>query len=239
MTVRLGLAGRCGLVTDASSEIGRACVERLCDEGMTIAFTCLSREADESLAGETGATLIECDHRDRASTDRAVERALALGGGRLDVLVTNAYSRPQGSIEAMPEPDFRDLLESNLTAPFRLARRTFEPMCAQGAGSLILISSDAGVRAAHQAAAYSVMSAGVIAMAELFAAEGAEHGVRCNAVCPDGTATNSGRSTPENQGAGVAALVAWLASDESAQMSGATLRIDGARGAAMVADTRG
>jgi NAD(P)-dependent dehydrogenase (short-subunit alcohol dehydrogenase family) len=206
---------------------------------MTIAFTCSGGTGCESLAGETGATLIERDERDRASADQAVERALGLGDGRLDVLVTNAHRRPRGSIEATPERDFCDLLEANLTAPFRVARASFEPMCAQGAGSLILIASGAGIRAAHETAAYSVMSAGVIAVAELFAAEGAAHGVRCNAVCPDGIATDGAASARVDQSNEVAALVAWLASDESSHMSGATLRIDRATGAAMVADTRG
>ena len=90
---------------------------------------------------------------------------------------------------------------------------------------MIHIASDAGIRAAHEMAAFSVMSAGVIALAELFAAEGATHGIRSNAVCP-------------RSDADIAAVVAWLASEESAHLSGATLRVDGAAGAAMVLDTR-
>ncbi len=228
MTVRLGLEGRCGLVTGGTSEIGSACVQRLCDEGMTIGFTASNRQLGESLARESGGSLIECDHRDRASCDRAAEQALALGGGRLDVLVTNAGMRFDGSIESTPEAVFRELLEVNLTSPFRVARACFEPMRAQGGGSMIHIASDAGIRAAHEAAAFSVTSAGVIAVAELFGAEGAPHGVRCNAVCPGESAT----------GADVASVVAWLAGDESAHIIGATLRIDGGTGAAMVVDTR-
>jgi 3-oxoacyl-[acyl-carrier protein] reductase len=246
MTVRFGLEGRHGLVCNGTSETARACVQRLCDEGMAIAFTGSGRERGESIARETGAAYIECDQRDRASCDRAIERALELAGGRLDVLVTDAGLRPTGSIQATPEADFRELLETNLTWPFRVARATLEPMRAQGAGSMIHIASDAGIRAAHENASYSVMSAGVIALAELFAAEGAPHGVRSNAVCPSaGIERPDERSAavvaPGRAGtaANVASLVAWLACDESAHMSGGTLRIDGAAGAAMVADTRG
>jgi 3-oxoacyl-[acyl-carrier protein] reductase len=238
MTARFGLEGRCGLVSAGTSEIGRACVQRLCDEGMTIVITGLSREHGESIARETGATYIESGRRDRASCDRAIERSLELGGGRLDVLVADVGLEPFGTIEATSDADFCELLEANLTWPFRLARSSIERMRVQGAGSMIHIAAAAGIRAAHENAAYSVMSAGVIALAELFAGEGAAHGVRCNAVCPDrpgGAAAASGRA---DTAADVASVVAWLACDEAAHISGATLRVDGAAGAAMVADTR-
>jgi NAD(P)-dependent dehydrogenase (short-subunit alcohol dehydrogenase family) len=239
MTLRLGLAGRCGLVTGARTEIGRACIQRLCDEGMTVAFTGYDRDLVESIAAETGATVIDCGHRDRASADRAVQRAFELGGGRLDVLVTNADLRVRGPIEATSEAQFRELLEQNLTAPFRAARASYELMRAQGAGSMIHIASDAGIRAVHQTPAYSVTSAGVIAVAELFAAEGAQYGVRSNAVCPDDLASGAASSGVGGDATAVAALAAWLACDEASDVSGATLRVDAARGAALVADTRG
>jgi NAD(P)-dependent dehydrogenase (short-subunit alcohol dehydrogenase family) len=197
MTVRLGLDGRCALVTGASSEIGRACVRRLREEGMTVA------ESGDS-----------------------VEIPLELGSGRLDVLVTCPRVVFEGSIEATPEDVFRELLDVNLTSLFRAARACFAPMREQGRGSMILVASEAGIRAVHETAAYSVAMAGVIAVAELFAAEGAPHGVRSNAVCP-------------NADADVASLVAWLASDESVHMSGATLRVDGGSGAAMRVAARG
>lgn len=225
MTVRLGLEGRCALVTGGTSEIGSACVQRLRKEGMTVGFTGSDRGRAEPIAVQTGGAFLECDHRHRASCDRAVGQVLELGGGRLDVLVTSAGELIEGSLEATSATLFRQLLEVNLTSAFRAARACFGPMREQGGGSMIHIASDAGIRAAHETAAYSVASAGVIAVAELFAAQGAPHGVRSNAVCP-GT------------GEDVASVVAWLASGESAHVSGATLRVDRGAGAAMVLDTR-
>jgi NAD(P)-dependent dehydrogenase (short-subunit alcohol dehydrogenase family) len=210
------------------------------------------------VAQETGADFIACDHRDREASDRAVEQVLELADGRLDVLVANAGILFQGPIEATPEPVFRELLEVNLTALFRISRRCFEQMRGNGGGSMIHIASDAGIRAVHEIAAYSVTKAGVIAVSELFGAEGAQYGIRSNAVCPGDIvpgvqATPAGHEDHAEDPAGwvlppsgrfgtgedVAGLVAWLASDESAHMTGATLRIDGGTGAAMRVLTRG
>jgi NAD(P)-dependent dehydrogenase (short-subunit alcohol dehydrogenase family) len=187
------------LVIGEGSDVAQACVQRLREDGMTVVVT---------------------------SADRAVDDALELGSRNgVDVLVTCPEMRVDGSIESTPEAVFRELLAVDLTAVFRVGRVCFESMRKQGAGSMVHIASDAGIRAAHETAAFSVMSAGVIAVAELFAAEGAAHGIRSNAICP-------------RSGTDIAAVVAWLASAESAHVSGATLRVDGAAGAAMVVDTR-
>ncbi len=252
-----GLEGRTALVTGGTSGIGKACVARLRDEGMTVAFTGRDRERGDEVAAATGAAFLACDHRNRAASDRAVEDALALGDGRVDVLVANAGILFQGSIEATPDPAFLELVEVNLTALFRVSRACFGPMVAGGRGSMIHVASDTGIRGIHALAAYSVTKAGAVAVSELFAAEGAPHGVRANAVCP-GDVVPGVQATPEGHadhaenpegwvvppsgrfgtGEDVAALVAWLASDESSHMTGATLRIDGAAGAVMPAPTR-
>ena len=239
MTTRLGLEGRRGLVAGGTSDVGGACVERLCTEGMTVAFTGSDRERGEMLARETGAAFLPCDPRDRASCDVAVTTALEAAGGRLDVLVTSSEMLIDGPIEATSEAGFRELIEANLTSAFRIGRAGLAAMRAGGGGSMVHIASAAGIRAAHEAAAFSVTSAGVIAVAELFAAEGAPDAVRSNAVCPGGM-RGEGRWAADGlvTGADVASLVAWLASNESAHLTGATLRVDGGSGAAMLVDTR-
>jgi NAD(P)-dependent dehydrogenase (short-subunit alcohol dehydrogenase family) len=257
MTASYDLEGRVALVTGGTSGIGKACVARLQKEGMLVAFTGRSRGRGEAVARETGAAFIPCDHRDREGSDRAVEQALELADGRLDVLVANAGILFQGPIEATPELIFRELLEVNLTAVFRISRACFGPMRDRGGGSMIHIASDAGIRAVHEIAAYSVTKAGVIAVSELFGAQGAPYGIRANAVCPGDVvpgvqATPVGHESHAEDPAGwvlppsgrfgtgddIAGLVAWLSSDESAHMTGATVRIDGGTGAAMRALTR-
>lgn len=206
-----GLEGRFGLVTGVISDTGRACAKRLRAEGMTIV------------------EILSADDARRASADQAIEQALTMNGGQVDVLVTNSDETVQGSIEGTGEEEFGRVIETNLTAVFRAGRACFAPMRSNGGGAMIHVASDAGIRAVRETAAYSVACAGVIAVAELFAAEGAPNGIRANAVCRGGVAS----------GEDVASVVAWLASAESAHVSGATLRVDGGAGAAMVLDTRG
>jgi NAD(P)-dependent dehydrogenase (short-subunit alcohol dehydrogenase family) len=251
------LEGRTAFVTGGTSGIGKACVERLRAEGMTVVFTGRNVERGEAVAAATGADFLRCDARDRAASDRAVEDALATGGARLDALVANAGMLMGGPIEETPEAAFRELLEVNLTATFRVSRACFGLMRDRGGGSMIHICSDSGIRGIHEMPAYSVTKAGAVAVSELFAAEGAPHGIRANAVCP-GDVVPGVQATPAGfehhagsaegwtlppsgrfgTGEDVAALVAWLASDESSHVTGATLRIDGGAGAAFRAVTR-
>jgi len=226
------------LVAGGTSELGGECVRRLRRDGAGVAFTGPDRERGEALAIETGAVFIECDHRDRAAVDAALERALSLCGGRLDLLVTCSDAPLRGSIEATGDDAFAELVERDLTSVFRVARAAMEAIGSAGGGSIVLVGSDAGIRAAHEVAAHSVTSAGVIALAELLAAEGAPAGIRANAVCPPALSEQAPPSGRPVTGADVAAVVAWLASGESAAITGATLRLDGAAGAALLADTR-
>jgi NAD(P)-dependent dehydrogenase (short-subunit alcohol dehydrogenase family) len=198
----------------------------LCQEGVTVAFTSGDRQRGGSLAAETGALYLECEPNDRVGCDRALTEALAAAGGRLDVLVTCAAPPVHGSLQDTSEAVLGELLEINLTGAFRAARASLETMRTQGSGSLIHIASAAGIRADHEAAAFSVACAGVIALAELLASEAAPYGVRSNAVCAG------------DEGTDVAPTVAWLACDESAHVNGATLRVDDGAGATMLVDTR-
>jgi NAD(P)-dependent dehydrogenase (short-subunit alcohol dehydrogenase family) len=180
-----------------SSADARACAEALREQGMAVTA---------------------CDPREVASE---LER---LDGG-VDVLVTVSDMRSEGSIEGTSDASFCELIDVNLTAVFKAARECFAAMRANAGGVMIHVASDAGIRAEHEAAAYSVACAGVIALSELFAAEGAPHGIRANAVCPASSTD-------------VASIVTWLASEQSAHVNGATIRVDDAAGAAMAVDTR-
>ena len=234
------------LVTGGTSGIGRACVERLRRDGYTVVFTGRDAGRGAAVAAATGATFLRCDARDRAQIAGSVERAHELGGGRIDLLVGNAGVLIAGSIAETPLAAFRELVEVNLTALFLYSRACFALMREQGSGSLVHISSDTGIRGIHELAAYSVTKAGAVMLSELFAGEGARHGVRANAICPGDVEPGvqatpvghehdaedpAGWDLPPNgrfgTGQDIAAAVAWLASPEAAHITGATLRIDG------------
>lgn len=246
------LHGGTALVTGGTSGIGRACVERLSAEGMKLVFTGRSERRGAEVATMTGAKFIQCDARDRAACDRSIEAAVASLNGRLDVLVANAGILYTGPLEKMPDAALRELIEVDMTAVFRYSRGCFNAMREQGGGTIVFIASDAGIRGIHELPAYSAAKAGVLAISELLAVEGAPHGIRSNAVCPgdvlpgvQAIATGQGDHADDpaewtlppsgrfGTGEDVSGLVAWLACEESSHMSGATLRLDGGTGAVM------
>jgi len=246
------LKDRHAFVTGGTSGIGRSCVERLSSEGMRVTFTGRNPVRGREVADATGATFVRTDALDRAASSRTLADAIAAAGGGLDVLVANAGILHTGPIAETPESVVRELLEVNLTAVVRTVRAGLAAMSAASGGSIITIASDAGIRGVHELPVYSASKAAVIALTEIAAAEGAPRGVRANAVCPgdvlpgvqataagyegqaedpaDWTLPPSGRF---GTGEDISNIVAWLASDQSRHISGATLRADGATGAAV------
>ena len=242
-------------VTGGTSGIGRACVERLRQDGAEVVFSGRSTERGQAVVAATGACFLPCDLSDRIASDRTLDEAISRLGG-LDALVLNAGMLFQGSIEATPEAAFRELVEVNVTAVFRIARRAWPALVASGA-SVVVIGSDTTIRGVHSIAAYSVTKAAVGAVADLLAGEGAPVGVRVNCVCPGDVepgvqATPAGHESHAEDPAGwvlppggrfgtgedVARLVAWLLGSESGHVNGATVRIDGGMGAVFSAETR-
>lgn len=243
--------GRTALVTGGTSGIGRAVVEHLAKVGMQVAFCGRDAERGDSVAAATGASFVRSDATDRADCDRSVERATSLLGGRLDLFVGCAAMIFAAPLGATPEHIFREVVEVNLTAPFRYSRACFEVMRRQGSGVIVHVVSDAALRGIHHIPAYSVTKAGVVALSETLAAEAAPHGVRLNAICPgavfpgmqttaagyehhaeDASTWGAAPSGRHGTGRDVSNAVLWLASDAAAHVSGATLRLDGAAGVA-------
>jgi NAD(P)-dependent dehydrogenase (short-subunit alcohol dehydrogenase family) len=237
----------CALVTGGTGGIGSALVRRLRGDGYDVVFCGRDAARGALLADETGALFRPADATDRAACDASVAFALERFG-RIDLLVANAGILVQGPLAGTSDDEFERLLETNLTSAFRYGRAVFAPMRRQGGGSLVLIASDSAIRGSHRIPAYSVVKAGLVAVAELLGAEGAPYGIRANAICPgntlpgmagdDATAWRATASGAFASGEDVAAAVAFLASDAARHINGATLRIDGATGAALQAATR-
>ena len=239
---------RSALVTGGTGGIGSAIVRRLRADGYDVVFCGRDEARGAALEGATGAIFRRADATDRAACDASVTFALERLG-RVDLLVANAGVLAEGPLAGMSDEEFERLVETNLTSTFRYARALFAPMRRQGSGVMVMVASDSAIRGSHRIPAYSAVKAGVVAIAELLGAEGAAYGIRANAVCPGNTlpgmaGDDPARWRPTTSGAfatahDVAASVAFLASAEAAHINGATLRIDGATGAAMQSVTRG
>jgi NAD(P)-dependent dehydrogenase (short-subunit alcohol dehydrogenase family) len=238
---------RSALVTGGTGGIGSAIVRRLRADGYDVVFCGRDEVRGRALEQATGAVFRRADAADRSACDASVAFALERLGG-VDLLVANAGILVAGPLATTSDEQFDRLVEINLTAAFRYGRALFAPMRSQGGGAMVMVASDSAIRGSHRIPAYSVVKAGVVAIAELLGAEGAPHGIRANAICPGNTlpgmaGDDAAGWRPTASGAfatgdDVAAAVAFLASREAAHINGATVRIDGATGAALQAATR-
>ena len=232
--------GKLALVTGGRSGIGKAIADRLRAEGARV-FT-VQRGHDPDY---------ECISADLADPDapaRAVARIVE-AGGRLDVLVNNAGVMRQSGIESMSVSEWSHDLAVNLTAPFLMIRAALPHLRASG-GSIVNIGSIEGLGANPGHASYCASKAGLHGLTRAVAIDHGGDGVRCNAVAPGWIDTELNEDFIESMEdpaafrreiggihpagrtgspAEVAALVAFLASDEAGFITGETYRIDGGR----------
>ncbi len=195
--------------------------------------------AHERIPGLAAALL--CDVADAAQVERAFARVDDLLGG-VDVLVANAGISIRRPFLEIREEDWRRVLDVNLTGVFHCAQQAARRMVAAGGGAILMTASTNGLAGHPLYADYNASKAGVVLLARTLARELAP-AVRVNAVCPGYVLTpmQEAEYTPEmlaEVDAGiplgrharpeeVAALFAFLASDESAYVTGAAIAIDG------------
>lgn len=179
------VARRC-LVTGAGRGIGAAVARRLAAEGHAVALTARSRDELEAVAAELpGASLVvPADLTDPGAADAVVTRVEQEWGGPVEVLVLNAGAATSAPLARTTDEDWSHALEVNLTAPFRLLRRTLPAMVEQQWGRVVAVASIAAKRGDPYVSAYTASKHGLLGLVRSAAAEVAGTGVTVNAVCP-------------------------------------------------------
>ena len=247
------LDGKVALVTGASSGLGRAAALRFVREGARVVLG----DVDSGGGAETLAELspelrphaffqpldVSREEDCQAAVDAALQR-----WGQLDIALANAGIGAPGFLAVLSRADWDRVLAVNLTGVFLTTRCAFRAMRERG-GSLLVMSSVAGLEGTPSLGAYGASKAGVLQLVKTLALEGARFGIRANAICPVWTDTpmvdafvktmgltpQAGRerlgkdiplgrlATPSD----VAHACLYLASDEASFITGVTLPVDG------------
>jgi NAD(P)-dependent dehydrogenase (short-subunit alcohol dehydrogenase family) len=241
--------GRTAIVTGAGSGLGAATARRLAAEGARVA--CLDVAADpveataSAIRAEGGdARAYRVDVAEQASVDAGVG-ASARDLGRPSVVVNCAGIGRFYHSHEMPFADWQRIIGVNLSGTFLVCRATL-PHLLDGGGNIVNIASNAGLMSQPYSAAYCASKGGVVQLTRALADEYLERGVRVNCVAPGGIATplqDQFRNVPEGldlrklgkirtplgnaRPEEVAALIAFVASDEGRYMTGAVVSIDG------------
>jgi 3alpha(or 20beta)-hydroxysteroid dehydrogenase len=240
------LEGKVALITGAALERGQgACEARLfAAEGAQVVLADVQSRPGEATARAIGerASYHDLDVTDAEAWAEVVDQVLERHG-RLDVLVNNAGIWHTGGLFDTSPEDYRRVVEINQTGVFLGMRAAAPAMRKQGSGSIVNISSSAGLRGDGKIHAYVASKWAVRGMTKAAALELAPHGVRVNSVHPGLIQTpmsatefepgkpDPGRNVPMGrvgQPEEVAELVCFLASDASAYVSGAEVSVDGA-----------
>jgi 2-hydroxycyclohexanecarboxyl-CoA dehydrogenase len=237
------LNDKIAIVTGGGQGIGRAISEKLAAEGATVVVTDLvGQNASQTADGLPGAIAIGVDVTDRLGVQAMADQVVQLFG-HVDVLVNNAgWDKASAFVDSDPD-DWDRAIAVNLYGVLHTCKAVLPIMAAQGSGAVVNLGSDAGRVGSSGEAVYSAAKGGVIAFTKSLAREMARHQVRVNCVCPGPTdtalfASFAGPKLREaltkaipfrrlGQPADVANVVAFLASDEAAFVTGQTVSVSG------------
>ena len=243
------LEGKRAIVTGAGAGIVEAIAIRLGSEGARVALADLDEQAAERIAGEIeGETLARRTHDTRADEVEALVRSVVEEWGGLDVMVNNAGIGVAGTTPETSEEDWERLMAVNLKGTFLGMKYAIPAMRDSGGGSIVNISSVAALVGIPDRAAYSATKGGILALTKAAAIDHVGEGVRVNCIAPGTVETpwidriTAGYDDPEEARAKmearqphgrlvapeeIAAMAAYLASDESASCIGACMVVDG------------
>jgi len=246
------LQGKVALITGGAGAIGRATAQRFAADGASVVVADRDGQRADEVAGalrDSGAQAlgVAVDVTSEASVAGLVGQATATFG-RIDILFTCAGVLVTGSVTETSLADWERSLAVNLTGPFLASRHVVPVMIANGGGSIVHMSSTAGLVGETSIAAYCASKGGVLMLARQMALDYARQGVRVNVVCPgwidtpfndpaieaaggraalmpfvDQMVPMGRQGTPDE----VADVVAFLASDDARLMTGSIVTVDG------------
>lgn len=226
------------LVTGGSRGIGLAVARKLADAGHRVTVTYRTGEPPAGLAG------VRCDVTDPASVEAAFAE-VEQRQGPVEILVANAGITADTLLLRMDEQTFTSVIDTNLTGPYRVAKRAASGMLRKRWGRLIFISSVSGMTGSAGQANYAAAKAGLLGFARSITRELASRNITANVVAPGFIDTDMTKALSEAQRdkisgqipAGrygqpdeIAAAVAFLASDDASYVNGAWLPVDGGLG---------
>jgi meso-butanediol dehydrogenase / (S,S)-butanediol dehydrogenase / diacetyl reductase len=239
------------IVTGGGSGIGAATAGTLTAAGWTVMICGRRANSLQQIAEATGAHPVVTDTTDKAAVHRLVENTVTCFG-RLDGLVLNAGIVRPGRVGELSDHDWAAMIETNLTAPYRLLH-TALPHLVKCNGSVVGVSSVSGLRATAGTPGYNATKAGMSMLLQSVAIDYGPQGVRANVVCPGWTRTEMADEEMTEYGAQrgldkeqayqlatavvplprpahaaeVAAVIAWLLSPGAAYVNAAVLPVDG------------
>ena len=236
--------GKVALITGSASGIGRAITRRLCDEGAAVFAVDVDQGGLDSSASLVDGRLVtrRADVGDPDECDDVVAACVA-ELGRLDVLGNVAGIYRAAHTPQMARDDYRRIMRVNLDGPFYLTQAAIPHLLETG-GNIVNIASNSGIQGVPYSAAYSASKGGIIQLTRSVAVEYLKTSLRVNAVAPAGTNTNiaANASFPADMDAAlagrmagyrglaepedVAAVFAFLASDEARAVTGAVYTVD-------------
>ncbi len=246
------LEGRRILVVGAASGIGLATAKRFLDEGAFVVGVDRNHAGLVALrshaAGRPCAELA-MDVTDPKSVAEGVTKAREVLGG-LDGLVNAAGIDLLADIESMALADWNQIIAVNLTGPMLVMQAAFPHLRAAGGGTIVNVSSGAGLSPLLHRTAYCASKAGLQMASKALAMEAANYGIRVNTICPGAVETalfRSGIDSAPDPAAAyeivrqryalkriaepeeIAAAIVWLTSSESSYVTGVAIAVDGGR----------